>query len=54
VGEVRAVAFTADGSGIVTAGADGTVRIWPDDLPRDRARLRAFVMEATDAKVGER
>jgi hypothetical protein len=43
----------AGGGTLATAGADGAVRLWPDDLPEDRGALRSFLATATDAQVGE-
>src|SRR5262249_21383734 len=41
------------GAAIASAGEDGAVRVWPDALPEDPAALRAFLLQATDAQVGE-
>jgi hypothetical protein len=39
------VAFPRTGA-IVSAGEDGTLRVWPDDLPHDRAALQARIEAA--------
>lgn len=44
--KVLDVFFTRDGAGIVTVGADGTVRYWKDDLPFESGALRAWIEKA--------
>ncbi len=43
------VAFTPDGTQLVSGGND--VRVWSDDLPRDRAGLRAWIDAHTNATI---
>ena len=52
-GGVFGLALVDEGHAIASAGEDGTVRVWPDALPEDPAALRAFLLQATDAQVGE-
>src|SRR5262249_27392653 len=52
-GGVFGLALVDEGHAITSAGEDGTVRVWPDALPEDPAALRAFLLQATDAQVGE-
>jgi hypothetical protein len=40
---VVAVAFVDGGRALAAAGADGTVRVYPDDLPHEPAALRAWL-----------
>ena len=35
--------FSPDGKQILSLGADGTIRIWPDDLPSSPEALRAWL-----------
>jgi eukaryotic-like serine/threonine-protein kinase len=42
-GAVKAVVLTPDGRAAITAGRDGTVRRWPDDVPDDEAGLRGWL-----------
>jgi WD40 repeat protein len=50
-GPARAAVFV-DG-GVATAGADGTLRVWPDDLPTTPAALRDVIARSCDADVGK-
>jgi len=50
-GAVVATAFAAGGKILVTLGAEGVVRAWPDDLPEGMAELRAFLETATLDRV---
>jgi len=52
VGHMRApvdARFTPDGQAIVSAGYDGTIRLWPDDLPLEPEVFRQW-LETTSAK----
>ncbi len=40
---VRAVGIEPNGLWVVSAGDDGAVRLWSDDLPRDPEALRAWI-----------
>ena len=40
------LAFARDGKRLVAAVSDGTVREWPDDLPRDEVGLHAWIATA--------
>lgn len=40
---VRAVGIDPNGQWVVSAGDDGTVRLWLDDLPREPEALRAWI-----------
>jgi WD40 repeat protein len=42
-GPVSTVVLSLDGSTVLTAGDDGTVRRWPDDVPDDEAGLRQWL-----------
>ncbi|MCW5801563.1 MAG: hypothetical protein KIT31_04195 [Deltaproteobacteria bacterium] len=44
-GPVNSIAFAPDGKRVVTV-ANGTVRIWADDLPHDPSLLRAWLAAA--------
>ena len=52
-GGVSGLTLAEGGGAIASAGEDGTVRLWPDDLPEDPSDLRAFLQQSTDAQVGE-
>jgi len=52
--EVRFVTFSPDGKTVGSASADGTVRVWSDDLPSEPTALHAWMERATDAVVGAR
>jgi WD40 repeat protein len=51
-GHVTAVEFALGGQALISAGQDGTVRRWMDELPTDGATLRAF-LEATTPETIE-
>jgi len=42
-GDVTDVVFSPDDQRIATAGEDGQLLLWTDDLPHDRAKLRAWL-----------
>ncbi|MEZ4452640.1 MAG: protein kinase [Nannocystaceae bacterium] len=46
---IAGVIFSRDGGRLVSAGRDGVVRLWHDDLPDDEAGLRAWWAEALRA-----
>jgi WD40 repeat protein len=52
-GPVVAITLADGGKSVASAGEDGTVRLWPDELPEEPAALRAVLAGATDAEVGE-
>ena len=43
--------FAPTGPGLATTGEDGQIWIWRDDLPRDPAALRAWLLGQTDLTV---
>ena len=47
MGQVGAVAFFPDGRALVSTGQDGSIRIWPDDLPSEPDALREWMKSAT-------
>lgn len=46
------VAISPDGKLIAVIGRNGAVHLWRDDLPRERAALRNWLLGATDHRVG--
>ncbi len=44
--KVQRVFYTADNAGVISAGADGTVRFWKDDLPAEPGALRRWIEQA--------
>ena len=48
---VSAAGFAAGDKIIVTAGYEGTVRAWPDDLPETMPELRAWIEAATPDRI---
>ena len=48
---VQHAAFTAGDKLILTLGAEGTVRAWPDDLPETMPELRAWLEAATPDRI---
>lgn len=46
------VAISPDGRSVATIGKDGAVHLWSDDLPREPAALRAWLMGATEYRTG--
>jgi WD40 repeat protein len=50
--KVMSVAWSGDGTRLLTASADGTARVWPADPDYDRleARARARVFRTLDAE----
>jgi WD40 repeat protein len=51
-GVVNAVGFSREGDCVISAGADGTVRLWQDDLPREPGALRAWIDAAVPGAGG--
>jgi hypothetical protein len=49
-GPVVDARFLGEGRGLVSIGDDGTVRTWPDDLPREPEALRAWIAERAGAE----
>jgi len=45
-------AVAAYGDGAIAATRAGELRIWLDDLPHDPAALRAWILDATNARLG--
>jgi hypothetical protein len=43
--------FSPTGPELATTGEDGQIWIWRDDLPRDPAALRAWIVEYTESTV---
>ncbi|MDI1446820.1 serine/threonine-protein kinase [Polyangium sp. 6x1] len=48
---VRDVDIAPDGSWAVSVGRDGTVRVWPDDLPHEPEALRAWIARSVPDTV---
>jgi eukaryotic-like serine/threonine-protein kinase len=48
---VSRVELLAGGRSIISAGKDGTVRLWTDDLPEDPEALRAWLKEAVPTVI---
>ncbi len=48
---VRDVDIAPDGSWAASVGDDGTVRVWPDDLPREPEALRAWILQSVPETV---
>lgn len=49
-GGVYRIFFSSQGDKFITAGEDGTTRLWYDDLPFDKAELRAWIEKASPDK----
>ncbi len=49
--EVYDVRFVKRDRALLTTGADGNVRRWADDLPREPRYLRAWINDATDERI---
>lgn len=50
-GPVRAVGIEPGGKWVVSAGDDGAVRIWSDDLPREPDALRAWITSSVSDEI---
>jgi WD40 repeat protein len=46
-GWVWSATYLPDGKSLASASQDGSIRVWPEDLPRDPAELRAWLAAAT-------
>ncbi len=46
-GQVGAVAFFPEGKTLASTGQDGSIRLWPDDLPLEPEALRAWLSTST-------
>ena len=49
--EVKSLTFSPDGTSVVAASSDGSIRLWRDDLPSEPNALHAWMLQATDATV---
>jgi len=49
--EVKSLAFSPDGTSVVAASADGSVRLWRDDSPTEPGALHAWMSRVTDGTV---
>jgi WD40 repeat protein len=50
-GEVTTLTFSPDGKEVVAASADGSVRLWRDDLATEPKALLAWMSQVTDATI---
>jgi WD40 repeat protein len=51
-GAVEAVAFSPDGTRLVSSSQDGTLRMWTDTLPYDVEELRTWLDRSVNAFIG--
>lgn len=49
--EVKSLAFSPDGTFVVAASSDGSVRLWRDDSPTEPSALHAWMSRVSDATV---
>ena len=49
---VELVLFDHSGETLISAGLDGTIRLWRDKLPDDPADMRRLLQSASNAEIG--